>query len=192
MDFRAVQPSQVTWTTWSRGQPAARTPQGGKVVVQTPPCAVRVSMPSPGMYRLDMQLRPDVEIHQAFSEWLADIEDAVAGADALKAWRGAKSRSTTVYNGNLRLTAFSDTLAFDATGALSADLMSAAGATCLVELQGCWSSEARWGLRWRVVQVKFSREPPPLPIAPAAFVDDDDPPAAQAAGGGGGAYAFLD
>lgn len=191
MDFRAVQPSQIAWATWSRGQPTARTPQGGKVVVQTPTCGVRVSMPSPGMYRLDMQLRRDVEIHQAFSQWLADIEDGVAGADGLKAWRGTKGRSTTVYNGNLRLTAFSDTLAFDASGALSADLMSAASATCIVELQGCWSSDARWGLRWRIVQVKFSKEPPALPAASSAFVDDDDEPPA-APGGGGAAYAFLD
>lgn len=185
MDFRHVDASQVSWATWNRGQPAARTPNGGKVVVQTPPCAVRVSLPSPGMYRLDMKLRPDVEIHQAFGEWLADIENSVAEAECLQEWRAGKSASTTVYNGNLRLMAFSDTLAFDASGSLSADLMHAASCSCIVELQGCWSTDARWGLRWRVVQVKFSKEPPEF--STTTTVADDEAPAAA-----NSAYAFLE
>lgn len=178
MDFRSVTPSSLTWSTLSRGQPVARTPQGGKVVVQTPTCPCRVSMHSPGMFRIDMSLRAHVPIHAAFMDWVSDIEES-----ATEHLRIPKMRSSCVYNGNLRLMAFSDTLAFDASGSLSADLMSAAACACVVELQGCWTTDQKWGLRWKVVQVKFTHEAPALPPAPG---EEDEAPAT------GAGFAFVE
>ena len=129
------------------------------------------------MYRLDLALRPDLPVHSDFCDWLCEVEEGAAAAKALEAWRGGRGKSTTVYNNSVRLMAFSDTLA--------PDLLSAAGCSCIVELQGGWNTDSRWGLRWRVVQIKFVNEvslPPPPPNSPP-----ESAPQAPAA-----AFAFLD
>lgn len=193
MDFRLVSPPDIAWSTWSRGQPVARTAQGGKVVVQTPLCPCRMSLAGAGMYRVELALRPDLPAHAAFADWLSDVEDSAQAAPALAEWRGARRRSTTAYNNSVRLMAFSDTLAFDASGNLSADLMAARGCACILELQGGWSGEARWGLRWKIVQIKFAEECA-LPTAPQ--VDDDEDITTTTTGGvgcgGGGGFAFVE
>lgn len=183
MDFRQADPQAISWATWSRGQPAARTAQGGKIVVQTPLCPCRVSLQGGGMYRIDLVLRPDVALHSEFADWLCVIEEGAAEAEALKAWRGARGRSTCVYNNSMRLMAFSDTLVFDSSGKLSGDLLSAAGCSCIIELQGGWSTDSRWGLRWKIVQCKFVEE---VSLAPAGALDDE--PEAP----GPANFAFLD
>lgn len=185
MDFRAIPAEDITWTAWYRGQPGARTAAGQKVVVQTPRAACRVSLAGAGMFRIDMAMKPHLDaIHEAFCSWVGALEEAVGAAPDLQAWRQGKSRSTTLYNNNLRLMAFSDTLCFDDTGTLSFDLIDATNCACIVELQGCWSTEARWGLRWKVTQVKFGTGPveepkndggsPPAQAAPAAFAFLDE------------------
>jgi hypothetical protein len=158
MDFRAVGTSDVDWASRYRGQPGARTRDGGKVVVQTPVMPCRVSLAGAGMFRIDMALQPTA-LHSSFGEWVADIEDAAAEAPELREWRAGKTRSTSIYRNGMRLMAFSDTMAFDGEGKLSFNLLDATSCACLVELQGCWSTETRWGLRWKVVQVKFSTDP---------------------------------
>jgi hypothetical protein len=197
MDFRALDASSVTWGAWYRGAPAAKTADKARVVVQTPQAPVRVSMVGGGMFRMDMRLRPDVPLHAAFCEWIADVEDSASQAPELAEWRAGKSRSSTVYNGNLRLMAFGDTLTFDAAGKLSFDLLDAACCACLVELQGCWSSESRWGLRWRVVQVKFDTQPMDLPAQPpppaqSAFIAEPAGPRGPCGPAPPAAFAFLD
>jgi len=186
MDFRLVKPADIAWTVSSRGQPAARTSGGAKVVVQTPLCPCRVTATGGGMYRMHLALRPDLPVHSAFSDWLCEVDESASESEALREWRGGRSRSVALYNNSLRLTAFSDTLAFDATGKLSADLLSAGGCACIIELQGAWATEARWGVRWRVVQIKFS-EDCELPAAACAIDDETCPP-----GPAPGAYSFLD
>lgn len=167
MDFRAIDASGLSWNTWYKGQPVARLPGGARLQVQTPLSACRVSVAHPGMYRVELSMRPDVAAHIAFKEWVTEIERsaeaAAAGDSELASWMGTKQRSATVYNDNMRLTAFSDTLTFDSTGKLSAGLMDAAACACLLELSGCWSSDTRWGLRWRIVQLKFDTVAPTLP-----------------------------
>lgn len=188
MDFRQVSPESVAWgTAFYRGQPQARAAGGARVTVQTPPCACRVSAMGSGMYRLDMTVREDVASHAAFAEWIRGLEAAAAGSEALAAWRGDKGMSTTLFRGNARFTAFSDTMVFDRDGKVSADLMDAAGCTCLLELTGCWSSEARWGLRWKLCQVKFDVVSPTLPIL--AMDGEDDGPKSAA---GAPDFAFVD
>ena len=182
MDFRAVDPSTTTWSTWTRGQPGARARDGSKVVVQTPTCPCRVSLARPGMYRVDLKLHPAVPVHAQFAEWVGALEESASEAAELAEWRGKRRRSACVYNDGVRLMAFSDTLAFDEEGKLSADLMDAAACAALVELQGLWSTDTSWGLRWRVTQLKFSKtpldlpavvaEPPPPALPGFAFVDE--------------------
>lgn len=187
MDFRLVKTDGLSWASWYRGQPQARLPGGGKVVVQTPTCACGVQATGSGMYRINMRLDGRVQSHADFMQWVADIEDSASATPDLATWRGARSRSTTVYNSGMRLMAFSDTLAFDQDGKVSANLINAASCACIVELQGLWSSDARWGLRWKVAQLKFSPDPPVLPLAEAAEDEAPPPPGADA-----GAFAFLD
>ena len=177
MDFRRIDPAAIGWGgAWYRGQPTARLPGGAKVQVQTPPCACTVRLAQPGMFRVELALRPEVPSHSAFAEWLGEVERSVEAAAAaspeLQQWAAGKSRSTTVYNGTMRLMAFNDTMAFDREGALSANLMDAAGCACLLELTGCWSTDARWGLRWKIVQIKFDTAPPDLPVTLDPVITD--------------------
>lgn len=178
MDFRTVDASTIGWNTWYKGQPVARLAGGGRLQVQTPMTACRASVAHPGMYRVELSLRPDVAAHAAFREWVTEIErsaERAAAQDAeLAAWMGTKQRSATVYNDTMRLTAFSDTLTFDSCGKLSAGLMDAAACACLLELSGCWSSESRWGLRWRIVQLKFDTVAPTFPVQ--CMLEDDVTP----------------
>lgn len=174
MDFRLVDPASIGWSTWYRGQPTARLPGGGRVQVQTPMTPCRVSIAQPGMYRVEMSLRQDTPANAAFAEWVGDVERAVEKAaplcPELSTWIGTKSRSSTVYNGTMRLMAFSDTMAFDQTGKMSANLMDATTCACLLELTGCWSTDARWGLRWKMVQAKFDVQP--VCAAPVAVASE--------------------
>lgn len=160
MDFRQVVPGDIDWSARYRGQPAARLRDGEKVVVQAPAAACAVTLAGAGMYRLDISLRPDVDVHSEFAAWLCEIDEAVATNESLAEWREGRSRSDTLFRNNWRLMAFSDTLCFDSSGKLSFDLMDAAACSCLVELQGCWSSPTRWGVRWKVLQIKFDQSPP--------------------------------
>ena len=181
MDFRLVDAKSIGWSSWYRGQPTARLPGGGRVQVQTPVTPCRVTVAQPGMYRVEMALRPDAPAHAAFAEWVGEVEDSVreaaSGSPELSTWLGTKSRSSTVFNNTMRLMAFSDTMAFDQTGAISANLMDATTCACLLELTGCWSTDARWGLRWKIVQAKF--DVAPVAAAPAPlFVSESYTPAA--------------
>lgn len=165
MDFKDVDPAAIDWSSWYRGQPAARLldqPSGEshKLVVQTPLAPCNVSLSGAGMYRIDLSLDTSAAVHRQFCEWLEELDRAVASREALADWRRGKSQSSTLYNSRMRVTAFSDTLCFDAEGQLSFELLDAAACSCLLELQGCWSTDSRWGLRWRVAQVKFTTEPP--------------------------------
>ena len=192
MDFRAVDPGALTWSMGPRGLPAVRNTAGAKVIVQTPTCPCRVTVQAPGMYRMELQLMPGVASHDAFAKWASEVEDSAADAGALAGWKGGKRRSSWVFNGTARLMAFSDTMAFDADGKLSADLMDAQGCAALIELQGLWSTDAKWGVRWKVSQVKFSKEPPTLPCVSSgtdAAVSDDE---AHAVPPDPSIFAFLD
>ena len=174
MDFRTI--GRIQWS--ASGQ--ARAEGGGAVVAQTPRCACRVSVVSAGMYRLQLQLPADSELHAAFARWLREAEDSACQSPALEATRANRTLSTTVWNDSMRLTAFSDTLAFDAEARLSPRLVDATAATCIIRLQGVWTTQERWGLRWQISQVKFDTEgaaapPPPKRARREAFgfVDED-------------------
>lgn len=185
MDFTAVAPSSIAWNTWQRGQPAARLGES-RVVVQTPMAPCRVSLGAQGMQRIDMSFQPVVQIHSEFAAWLCDVDSAAA--DAVPAdWRRGKSQSSSMFRNSFRVTAFTNTPCFDSDGKVSFDLMDANSCACLLELQGCWSTDTRWGLRWKVVQVKFDKSVPAFMTTTPSHTHHDvsDQPVPTA-------FAFLD
>ena len=174
MDFRVAAP--VEWEVARAGPKPAH-----KVVVQTPSAACRVSLLRPGMYRLEARFT-ECAVHREFCEWVAGVEDSAKESEVLEPWRRGKEWSPTVFGRAMRLTVFMDTPVFDSGGTLSAGLMDATSCACLVELQGCWTTGDKWGLRWKVAQVKYDTQPaefPPPPPPPSnatdfRFVPSDD------------------
>lgn len=185
MDFRKVGLEALRWgAAWYRGQPLARLGDSCKVIVQTPMAPCRVSFAGGGMHRVELAMVPGVKAHDQFWAWVSAVEAAAAASPDLEEWRGGRSPTACIFRGSMRLMVFADTLAFDASGALSADLMSAAACSCLIELQGCWKTDDKWGVRWKVQQIKFDSTPPDFPAAPAL----PPPPAAASEA----AYGFLE
>jgi hypothetical protein len=167
MDFRTVSPADIAWRRGGRqGGALAGLTDGRRVVVQSPWCSCSVGVHSPGMFRVDATLFRSDPVHAEFAEWIAAIEDSADGS-----WQDGKRMSSSVFNGNFRMMLFSDTLVFDEAGALSADVVTAKKCSAILELTGAWVKGDRWGLRWKVVQLKYSRDPLPRP---AEFVSDDD------------------
>ncbi len=213
LDFRTIDPAGVAWTIagpGGRGGPrvVARVREN-KVVVQTPTCPVRVDMTTTSagmpMYRVDFALLETDPAHSEFLEWVRGVERRAA--ESLVDWRGSRSLSTTTFGRgdrhSMRLTAFSDTLAFDAGGKVSADLVDATTAAAVLELQGAWNTDAKWGVRWKIVQLKFDTQPHecpapvPLDVEPAGRSRLGDPaagadPAARVDAAAKVAYAFLE
>jgi hypothetical protein len=188
MDFRTIEPGSVRWAAGPRG-PTASLPAGReRVTVQSPACPVKVSTLRPGMLRVQLCLG-GAGARRAFARWVEQVEAAAAAAPELAAWRGARARSSGVFRDEMRLTAFSDTPAFDASGRMSAELPSATSAVCILQIQGGWTTDDKWGVRWKIVQLKFSTEPCPAEDEP----DDaaEDPAADPAADPGSAAFAFL-
>lgn len=185
MDFRKVGLAALRWgASWYRGQPLARLGDS-KVIVQTPMAPCRVSFAGGGMHRVELALVPGVKAHDQFWAWVSAVEASAAASPDLADWRGERSLSASIFRGSMRLMVFSDTLAFDASGALSGDLIGAAACSCLIELQGCWKTDGKWGVRWKVQQIKFDATPPDFPAAAALPVP---PPAAA----DHAAYSFLE
>lgn len=79
----------------------------------------------------------------------------------------------TIDGGILSTTAFDDTVWFGPDGSLEEPPMRGSfdAATCLLELAGAWMSDASWGLKWRVAQVK-RLEGKRIDTCIIAFTDD--------------------
>lgn len=169
MDFRLVQPDAIAWRRGTKGNALAALSDGRRVVVQTPMCPCRVTVHKPGMFRCDMTLCRRLDVHAEFADWLGEVEAHAGGR-----WSEGKSLSGTLYADNFRLMLFSDTLVFDEGGSLSAEAMTARKASAILELTGAWTREARWGLQWKVVQLKFSTTAMDLPPEFASSDDSDD------------------
>lgn len=171
MDFRAVNPATVTWTVGRRGAPIARGPSNAPVRIQTPPFACTVGALGSGMMRVDLALHPRVDVHREFGRWLGDLEEAAAESPVVAAWKSGRTAARCVYRDSMRLMAFSDTPTFNQHGQLAAGLLDAVGCECILELQGAWGTDGRWGLRWKIAQLKYYEGcPPTLPVR----VDDDE------------------
>ena len=152
-DFRTIDPDHIGWR--SRGStPCPAAP----VLVQTPRCSCDVTREKQGSHRISLRTDPGVPSHAAFVEWMHRVEDAAAADGCVREWAaagGATSMSRSVFRDSMRLMVFSGTPVFDPTDQASADLGTAASATCLLKLRGVWARGERWGLSWSVTQVKF-------------------------------------
>jgi hypothetical protein len=153
MDFRAIAPEAVSF---KKGKTVVAKGPEGRITVQIPECPCTVRVHSPGTYRIDLKV-PSSPAHDAFVEWVEAVEVVAARSDV---GLGGLTRSSTVYTGydgtrSVRLMAFSDTLVFDDRGELSADIRTAKKCIALVDLSGAWATDAKWGLRWKVTQLKF-------------------------------------
>jgi hypothetical protein len=166
MDFRRV---DLTTLQWAK--------RGCKATVQTPLCGCRVTKAGLDALRLDVSLLPHVPQHAAFCEWLERAEEAAEAALSPQ-----RPRSSCVFRGNLRLMAFKGSVRVydhdaDEWAGDEDDLLSASSVACVIDLQGIWTTDNRWGLRWRVSEVRFSRAAPELPAPPecgGGGGEDDD------------------
>ena len=162
MDFRTIDPGSIAW---KRGGKAGTVIAVPKISVQTPTCACAITVHTAGMLRVDLKLG-NRDVHRRFIEWISAIEAGVpanstAGGDspADDLGLGDLVISSSVYAGNFKVMAFSDTLMFDETGDVSSDATNAQRCAALVDLVGLWTTPTSWGLRWKLTQLKFSEMP---------------------------------
>ena len=180
MDFRQVSVRDLAWRKTPRGA-SCLLREGGKVTVQTPVVACTVTRMQSKFamgWTLELLMPETDQLRSEFAGFLQAVGDSAA------AWGGMGAEpplNLGSFRGNrtLRVTAFSDTLVFDAAGGVTDDPSRAKACSCLLELQGAWTSPARWGVRWKVVQVKLSDDPAPRATAaparqPFGFADEDD------------------
>lgn len=148
MDFRSIDPASIEWKTHAKFGPRPVA----KVRVRTPVCRARVGAPTGG--RQGVEMAPPA----AFLEFLEAVDDRAAESAVVAEWASGLAHSRTIYRGTtFHVSVFSDTEAFDATTNEPSvgRLHHAYAASCILELQGCWSTAQKWGVRWRVAQIKF-------------------------------------
>jgi hypothetical protein len=97
-----------------------------------------------------MKLKQLDPLHREFEQWLLDVENNASGP-----WKTQRATKSAVYSSTFSVMAFSDTMAFDESGKLSAELASAKSCSVLIELSGAWTGDGAWGPRWKIVQLKF-------------------------------------
>ena len=158
MDFRDISPRSLIWRRGAKGVIYANRNSGDKKIqFQIPKCNCQVSVHSPGMFRLEMKLNPTDSIHQQFIRWIADLEESCKGP-----W-GNLRKSSTIYNNGIRFMFFADTNAFDSSGTLSADYLNAKSAGAIISLVGLWTTQEKYGLKFKVDQFKFDTISIPYP-----------------------------
>ncbi len=170
MDFRSVDTARMEWRRGPRGVYAS---VGGgdssKVMIQTPVarCRVRpmVSTYSSG-WTIDLLFSHQDDVHVAFMEFLRAVQASAirsGGLDGL-------TMSDAVYNDrSFRFTAFSDALYFNTDASQVQGPAAMDACSCLLQLQGVWTTAERWGLRWKVIQVKGAIAPSAAPAAVPAW-----------------------
>jgi hypothetical protein len=165
-DFRRVALNTLKWFPQSR-----KTVPVTPVRVQVPPSPCAITL-LPGRYAIELTLAGHAA-HDAFAEFVGDVEQhalehARPSSQGLT-WYSCFSAYSLIPT--LRLSAFDDTKFFDAAGlpcvAPPTDFKACA---CVLELTGAWTTDASWGLRWKVLEVKHVTQPL---VPPTLFVDDD-------------------
>lgn len=179
MDFRDISPRSISWARGGRNGNivATRLSSTSPIVFQIPRMNASISTHSPGMYRMDVKLNMADNTHRQFADWIADLEQSAVGT-----WSSTLKRSNFLYNDGFRVMFFSDTNVFDSTGALSVDFFKAKSISSLCTLQGLWTSNDKYGIRFNVKQLKFfedaldypkGEEEPAVKNVPM-FIDDDE------------------
>ena len=163
MDFRAIGIERIAWSTPRPPLPGSNTRSskatyGGiatnKVVVQSPPGRCMLSpAPSfgPGARGLVLAMGSSPVVDQ-FEQFVRAVELSASSSLGIPVCQSIR----TIDGGILSTTAFDDTVWFGPDGSLEEPPMRGSfdAATCLLELTGAWISDASWGLKWRLTQVK--------------------------------------
>ena len=158
MDFRSISPKSITWRRGGKGNIYANRVAGEKTIkFQLPKMNCTIAVHSPGMFRMELKMSPSIPIHAQFMEWIADLEQSSKGP-----W-GNVSKSSAIYNNGIRVMFFSDTNCFDSTGNMSADFMKAKSVSAIFSLTGLWLTDTKYGLKFKVEQMKYFEETIPYP-----------------------------
>ena len=148
-DFRGVSVAALRWFPQSRSMVPV-TP----VRVQVPPSPCHVAL-MPGRFSVELTLAGHAT-HPAFVAFLRDVEQHARTharpADGSLEWHACVDADALLPV--VRLAAFEDTRFFDADGLPHASPTGITACSCLLELTGAWTSGAKWGLRWKVLEVK--------------------------------------
>lgn len=179
MDCRlAPHPSLLTWTppTGARSKAVYATFQGRKLRLQTPLCRCRLFRDSAtaSLYLY----ADDIEAHNDFWAYVQSLEEYCLQLVSLR----HLEMSSCIRNGtSIRLNVWESTEWFDDEGKVSDDA-DVEACRCLLELTGCWISPQKWGLKWKVVQIKKqapAATPATSPVTtttttnvPCLFLDD--------------------
>lgn len=155
-DFRGIVVSDLKWFPQSRAVIPV-TP----VRVQTPPATCVITSVA-GRHAVELSLVGH-PMHGPFVDFVRELERH-AGDHAGDHARDHAERTwcSCVVDGltpRFRLSAFSDTLFFDRDGVPLGDPTRVAACACLCELVGAWLTEDRWGLRWKVLELKACAAP---------------------------------
>ena len=158
-DFRNVAATALRWASpprTARGGSKYRTApatlqDGTKLTFQTPTCSAKVYK-NPSSTSLVLTLNDD-----AFAAWILEIEDAARVASVDDDWCVPASMSSCLRAGTLRLAVWDDVQWFGVAGEYAKEApppSSVHAAAALIELGGAWVSDASWGLKLRVVQIR--------------------------------------
>lgn len=167
-DFREVDVSGIVWRPTHRGV-SASTP-GGKITVQTPVARCRIE-PMASTYSsgwtITLLFDENDNIHTDFQEFLRRLQASYKNWDkntdgVLRNLSDAVYCRPNGYGCSFRFTAFSDAQFYNADSGQVQDPSAMMACSCVLQLQGVWTTPDRWGLRWKVVQVKQSTSRAPI------------------------------
>jgi hypothetical protein len=172
MDFRlAPDPRVMTWAPPSGGARSSKsvfaTFQGRKLRIQTPKCRCR--MFRDGATSSLYLYSDDHEVQQDFLKYVTALEDYCSSLTYL---RNCELSSCVRNETSVRLNVWESTEWFDLEGLHVPSPESLNACSCILEFTGCWlSAGQKFGLKWKVVQVK-EETPPGKPMED--FLDGDE------------------
>lgn len=179
MDFRTVDVPALKWFPQSR-----KTVPVTPIRVQVPPsqCAIELL---PGRYAVDLTLAGH-PVHEAFVQFVKDVE-AHAQTHARPTrpdLRWCSCVDADALLPRFRVSAFDDAKFFTGDGDTHLAPTDIQSCAVLLELGGAWTTDACWGVRWKVLEVKQAPPvPPPFLFLPEPAPDRAPPPVP---------FAFLD
>jgi len=151
MDFRHVSIDRLDWR--ASGTKLKCVYGGGKALFQLPRLRARIT-PVP-RFPGAIELAFTKGIPGALTDFFERVRESAE-------WHMNPAPEQRYLDPLRKLTAFNDTLAFDADGTLLTKCMQTLGphasVSCLVSLDGAWSSDTYWGLRLKLVQLKVHEE----------------------------------
>lgn len=163
MDYKLLALERVSWTA----NACKVSYGGGKFAFQTPVATAKITPfhKFPGAINIGMDCR---HFPHHFNHFIRSIEgsatDAFPELEHLEPMRSHFGK----------LTAFSNAHVFDHCGSLvpAPELLEGYYTiACIVQLDGTWATDSKWGLKFKVLQVKIygdAEAPPPAPPPPPA------------------------